>query len=88
MCYFILCEIKNNFFLCSEELLDAGIIYRNKKEQLDVTIGDGMELLIRGEKNKKKKPPTSSSYNSFGMHQSSTDENYYLKDKYEYDTRR
>ncbi|XP_026806613.1 sodium channel protein para-like isoform X1 [Rhopalosiphum maidis] len=71
----------------SEELLDAGIIYRNKKEQLDVTIGDGMELLIRGEKNKKKKPPTSSSYNSFGMHQSSTDENYYLKDKYEYDTR-
>ncbi|KAF0720322.1 sodium channel protein para-like isoform X1, partial [Aphis craccivora] len=46
-----------------------------------------MELLIRGEKNKKKKPPTSSSYNSFGMHQSSTDENYYLKDKYEYDTR-
>lgn len=83
-------EIKSSHcsFLYSEELLDAGIIYRNKKEQLDVTIGDGMELLIRGEKNKKKKPPTSSSYNSFGMHQSSTDENYYLKDKYEYDTRR
>ncbi|XP_025407714.1 sodium channel protein para-like isoform X2 [Sipha flava] len=71
----------------SDELLDAGIIYRNKREQLDVTIGDGMELLIRGDKNKKKKPPTSSSYNSFGMHQSSTDENCYLKDKYEYDTR-
>ncbi|VVC31902.1 Sodium ion transport-associated,Voltage gated sodium channel, alpha subunit,EF-hand domain,Ion transport [Cinara cedri] len=71
----------------SEELLDAGIIYRNKKEQLDVTIGDGMELLIRGDKTKKKIPPTSTSYNSFGMHQSSTDENYYFRDKYEYDTR-
>lgn len=81
-------KLKVSIFICLEELLDAGIIYRNKKEQLDVTIGDGMELLIRGEKNKKKKPPTSSSYNSFGMHQSSTDENYYLKDKYEYDTRR
>lgn len=80
------------FYARAEELLDAGIIYRNKKEQLDVTIGDGMELLIRGDKSKKKKPPppppTSTSYNSFGMHQSSTDENYYFKDKYEYDTRR
>ncbi|XP_050525622.1 sodium channel protein para-like isoform X1 [Daktulosphaira vitifoliae] len=71
----------------SEELLDAGIIYKNKKEQLDVTIGDGMELLIRGNKDKKKKPQSSSSYNSSGMHHSSTDENCQIRDKYEYESR-
>lgn len=68
--------------------MDAGIIYRNKKELLAVTIGDGMELIIRGDKSKKKKPPTSSSYNSFGMPQSSTEEYFYPKDAYDYDTRR
>jgi len=41
--YDIMSFIQDNLYVhsFSEELLDAGIIYRNKKEQLDSIIGDG-----------------------------------------------
>lgn len=35
--------------LTTDEILADGMVYRDKKDQLEVAIGDGMEFTIHGE---------------------------------------
>ncbi|XP_072152220.1 sodium channel protein para isoform X7 [Bemisia tabaci] len=69
--------------LASDEILADGVMFRDKKDQLEVAIGDGMEFTIHGDMKQKIKKGKNHIGNSIGNHEIETE---FLKHRFDEDT--
>ncbi|XP_066904493.1 sodium channel protein para isoform X5 [Halyomorpha halys] len=71
----------------ADEIRADGMVYRDKKDQLEVAIGDGMEFTIHGDlKSKLNKVHKNHIGNSIGNHQDNRIDSEYIRTRYDEDS--
>nr|QLB38373.1 Nav5-1 [Apolygus lucorum] len=69
-----------------DEIRADGMIYRDKKDQLEVAIGDGMEFTIHGDLKSKMNKVKNHIGNSIGNHQDNRLDTDYIRNRYDEDS--